>query len=161
MGFTAVDPELGQADIHQIKRLIPHRYPFLYIDRVINMVNSESAVGIKNVTANEPFFPGHFPSKPVLPGVIIIEAMAQSATALVSWSTDLDDSGALVYFMGIDKARFRRIVEPGDQLELHVQVIRKGAKVWKFGGVARVGEEVAAEAEFMAMIQKPETPAES
>ncbi|MSU89926.1 3-hydroxyacyl-ACP dehydratase FabZ [Rhodobacteraceae bacterium 2CG4] len=156
MGHTAVDPELGQADIHLIKRLIPHRYPFLYIDRVINMVPSERAVGVKNVTANEPYFAGHFPAKPVLPGVIIIEAMAQSATALVSWSTDLNDSGALVYFMGIDKARFRRVVEPGDQLELHVQVIRKGAKVWKFSGAASVGDEVAAEAEFMAMIQRPE-----
>lgn len=159
MGKTAVDPELTQADIHMIKRLIPHRYPFLFIDRVINMKSAESAIGIKNVSANEPLFEGHFPSKPVFPGVVIIEAMAQSASVLVSWSLDLTDSGALVYFMGIEKAKFRRIVEPGDQLELHVTVKRGGGKVWKFDGVAKVDGEVAAEAEFMAMIQTPQAKA--
>ncbi|WP_112322593.1 3-hydroxyacyl-ACP dehydratase FabZ [Oceanibium sediminis] len=155
MGRTDIDPELMQADIHMIKRLIPHRYPFLFIDRVINMKKAEYAVGIKNVSANEPLFEGHFPLKPVFPGVVIVEAMAQSASVLVSWSLDLADSGALVYFMGIEKAKFRRIVEPGDQLELHVTVKRGGGKVWKFDGVAKVDGEVAAEAEFMAMIQAP------
>ncbi|MEM7613812.1 MAG: 3-hydroxyacyl-ACP dehydratase FabZ [Pseudomonadota bacterium] len=156
MGHTPLNPELPSADIHEIKRLIPHRYPFLYIDRVINMDRSTSAIGIKNVTMNEPFFQGHFPGKPVFPGVIIVEAMAQSATALVAWSLDLTDTGALVYFMGIDKCRFRRVVEPGDQLELLVEVVRGGSKVWKFHGTATVDGEVAAEAEFMAMIQVPE-----
>lgn len=155
MGFTAADPDLKQVDIHEIKRLIPHRYPFLFIDRVVNMKNAESAVGVKNVTVNEPYFEGHFPSKPVMPGVVVIEAMAQAASVLVSWSLDLTDSGALVYFMGIDKTRFRRIVEPGDRLELHVTVLRGGGKVWKFSGIGMVDGEVAAEAEFMAMIQVP------
>lgn len=154
MGYTPINPDLHIADIHEIKRLIPHRYPFLFIDRVINMDNGQSAVGIKNVTTNEEFFTGHFPLKPVMPGVIIIEAMAQTATALVAWSMELADRDALVYFMGIDKARFRRIVEPGDQLELHVNSLRGGrGKVWRFQGRATVEGEVAAEAEFMAMIQ--------
>lgn len=153
MGTTAPNPDLAHADIHQIKRLIPHRYPFLLIDRVINMEHKVGAIGIKNVTVNEPFFQGHFPAKPVMPGVLIIEAMAQSASVLVSHGMDLADKDMLVYFMGIDKARFRRIVEPGDQLELHVKVARPGGRVWKFEGVAKVGDEIAAEAEFMAMIQ--------
>ena len=153
MGHTPLNPDLHHVDIHEIKRLIPHRYPFLYIDRIINMDRGKSAIGIKNVTANEPFFQGHFPAKPVMPGVLIIEAMAQSATALVSWGMDLLDSDALVYFMGIDKARFRRVVEPGDQVELLVEALRGGGKVWKFRGTATVEGEVAAEAEFMAMIQ--------
>lgn len=155
MTFTKADPDLKQVDVQEIKRLIPHRYPFLYIDRVMNMEKAKSAVGIKNVTVNEPFFEGHFPARPVMPGVLVIEAMAQSASVLVSWSLDLTDSGALVYFMGIDKTRFRRIVEPGDRLELHVTVLRGGAKVWKFSGVGKVDGEVAAESEFMAMIQVP------
>ncbi|NNU80707.1 3-hydroxyacyl-ACP dehydratase FabZ [Halovulum dunhuangense] len=149
-----MDPDLKIADIHEIKRLIPHRYPFLFIDRVVNMDKAKSAVGIKNVSANEPYFEGHFPAKPVLPGVVIVEAMAQAASVLVSWSLDLTDAGALVYFMSIDEARFRRIVEPGDVLELHVTVKRGGGKIWKFDGIAKVGDEVAAEAVFMAMIQQ-------
>lgn len=154
MPGTDIDPDLKQADIHEIKRLIPHRYPFLFIDRVVNMEKGKSALGLKNVTVNEPFFEGHFPAKPVMPGVVIIEAMAQAASVLVSWSLGLADSGALVYFMGIDKARFRRIVEPGDRLELQVTVTRGGGgKVWKFNGVASVDGEMAAEADFMAMIQ--------
>jgi len=154
MGHTPVNADLALADIHEIKRLIPHRYPFLFIDRVINMDAGKSAVGIKNVSVNENFFEGHFPSKPVTPGVVMIEAMAQTASALVSHTLELADSGALVYFMAIDNARFRRIVEPGDQLELHVAVTRGGrGKVWRFHGEAKVGDELAAEADFMAMIQ--------
>lgn len=153
MGHTPINPDLETADIHRIKRLIPHRYPFLFIDRVINMDKAKSAVGIKNVSAGDPFFEGHFPTKPVMPGVVIVEAMAQTASVLVSWSLDLTDSGALVYFMAIDKARFRRIVEPGDQLELTVTTKRGGGKIWRFDGVATVDGEVAAEADFMAMIQ--------
>jgi len=149
---TMPDADLPQLDLEEIKRLIPHRYPFLYIDRVINTVPRKSAVGIKNVTANEPFFQGHFPKKPVLPGVIIIEAMAQAASVLVGYSTNLADTDALVYFMSIDKARFRRMVGPGDRLELHVEVVREGSKIWKFKGIGKVDGETAAEAEFMAMI---------
>ncbi len=155
MGYTAQDPALSSADITEIKRLIPHRYPFLFLDRIINMVPNESAVGIKNVTADEPIFQGHFPLQPVFPGVLVIEAMAQAATALASWSLDLADSGVLVYFMGLDRTRFRRIVEPGDQLELHVHAQRGGGKVWKFHGRATVEGELAAEADFMAMIKLP------
>jgi len=153
MGFTPLDPDLESADIHAIKRLIPHRYPFLLIDRVINMRPNESAVGIKNVTVNEPFFEGHFPAKPVMPGVLIIEAMAQCASVLVARTLDMVDHDMVVYFMALDNARFRRIVEPGDQLELHCTVTRPGGKVWKFRGEAKVEGQVAAEADFMAMIQ--------
>jgi len=153
MGFTAQDPDLSSADIHQIKRMIPHRYPFLMIDRVINIKPGESAVGIKNVTANEPYFEGHFPAKPVMPGVMIVEAMAQAASIMVTKALDLQDHDLLVYFMGLEKTRFRRVVEPGDQLELHVSVLRPGGKVWKFAGKGMVEGQVAAEAEFMAMIQ--------
>lgn len=155
MGFTPRNPDLTSADIHEIKRLIPHRYPFLFIDKVINMEKGKSAIGVKNVSANEPFFEGHFPSKPVMPGVIIVEAMAQAASVLVAWTLDLTDTGALVYFMSLDNARFRRMVEPGDQLELHVTVTRGRGKIWKFDGRGMVDGEVAAEAEFMAMIQVP------
>ncbi len=156
MGYTAQDPALKSVDIEEIKRLIPHRYPFLFVDRMINMVPNESAVGIKNVSVNEPFFQGHFPSQSVFPGVLVIEAMAQAASILVSWSMDLADSDLLVYFMALDNTRFRRIVQPGDQLELHVRAVRGGGKkVWKFHGEAMVEGELAAEADFMAMIKVP------
>jgi 3-hydroxyacyl-[acyl-carrier-protein] dehydratase len=144
-------------DINEIQRLIPHRPPFLMIDRVLDLVPGERAVGIKNVTINEPFFEGHFPSRPVMPGVLIIEAMAQTATLICAKSLGVgEDHGLLVYFMGIDKARFRRPVTPGDRLELHVERLRARGKVWRFEGVARVDGAVAAEADFMAMIMGPE-----
>jgi 3-hydroxyacyl-[acyl-carrier-protein] dehydratase len=151
------DPDLPQVDILEIRRLIPHRYPFLLIDRLVDVRPQVSAVGIKNVTANEPFFAGHFPARPVMPGVLIVEAMAQTAAVLVVTGMDLaDDHGLLVYFMSIDKARFRHPVTPGDRLELHVVVTRGRAKVWRFTGEARVDGNVVAEAEFMAMIMRPE-----
>ena len=151
-----IDPALPSADIHNIRRMIPHRYPMLLIDRVVNMAAGQSAVGIKNVTANEPHFNGHFPVRPVMPGVLQIEAMAQTAAVLVVHTLELYDSDRLVYFMSIDGAKFRSTVEPGDQLELHVEVVRGKSKIWKFRGAARVGETLCAEASFAAMIMSPE-----
>ena len=154
MTSTPIDPGLPQADLALIKRIIPHRYPFLFIDKVINIVAGESAVGIKNVTVNEPFFEGHFPAKPIMPGVLVVEAMAQAASVLVGVTHDLVDKEMLVYFMGLEKTRFRRMVVPGDRLELHVRQTRGGGKVFKFEGRATVDGELAAEAEFMAMMQQ-------
>ncbi len=143
---------VDQADIHLIQRILPHRYPFLLVDRVQAVELGKSAVGIKNVTFNEPHFQGHFPGAPIMPGVTIIEAMAQTAAVLVGLTLDLVDKNPLVYFMNIDGGKFRRKVVPGDVLELHVTVKRGGARVWKFHGRAMVGDEMAAEAEFSAMI---------
>ncbi|MCL4674660.1 MAG: 3-hydroxyacyl-ACP dehydratase FabZ [Pararhodobacter sp.] len=140
------------ADLSLITRIIPHRYPFLLIDKVRDIAVNESAVGIKNVTFNEPHFQGHFPGAPIMPGVTIIEAMAQTSAVLVGLSLDLVDKNPLVYFMSIDKAKFRRKVVPGDVLELAVTVLRGSSKIWKFQGRATVDGEMAAEAEFMAMI---------
>jgi len=148
----AIDPNLPQADIGRIKRMIPHRYPFLMIDRVVNIEVDRFAIGIKNVTVNEPHFEGHFPVIPVMPGVLIIEAMAQTSAVLVVETLDLIDKNLLVYFMSIDTAKFRAPVGPGDRLELHVTVIRGRGKIWKFRGEARVGDALCAEAEFAAMI---------
>jgi 3-hydroxyacyl-[acyl-carrier-protein] dehydratase len=143
-------------DIQEIKRLIPHRYPFLFVDKVREYVPKISAVGIKNVTSNEPHFQGHFPSQPVMPGVAIIEAMAQTAGIMVSKSLELEDSGALVYFLSIDNCKFRHLVGPGDVLELHIKVIRGRGKIWKFHGDAIVDGKVVTEADFAAMIIPPE-----
>lgn len=133
-------------------RIIPHRYPFLLVDKVRDIAVHKSAVGIKNVTFNEPHFQGHFPGAPIMPGVTIIEALAQTSAVLVGLSLDLVDKNPLVYFMSIDKAKFRRKVVPGDVLELEVKVLRGSSKIWKFDGRATVNGEMAAEAEFMAMI---------
>ncbi|RED13215.1 3-hydroxyacyl-ACP dehydratase FabZ [Pontivivens insulae] len=147
---------VGLADI---KRMIPHRYPFLLVDRVERMVEGKSAVGIKNVTANEPHFEGHFPDKAVMPGVLQVEALAQTAAVMVVNSLDLIDKGMLVYFMSIDEVKFRRVVEPGDVLELHVETIRGRGKVWKFRGEAKVNGELATECVFAAMIAPGESEA--
>lgn len=143
-------------DIQEIKRLIPHRYPFLFVDKVRDFIPKISAVGIKNVSMNEPHFQGHFPSQPVMPGVAIVEAMAQTAGILVSKSLELEDSGALVYFLSIDNCKFRHLVGPGDVLELHVKVIRGRGKIWKFHGDAIVDGKIVTEADFAAMIIPPE-----
>jgi len=145
------------ADIDLIQRIIPHRYPFLLVDKVRDIVPFKSAVGIKNVTMNEPHFQGHFPGVPIMPGVTIIEAMAQTAAIMVGVSADFADKNMLVYFMGIDGVKFRRKVGPGDVLELSVSVIRgkPGGKVWKFAGRAEVEGELACEAEFTAMMDFP------
>ena len=142
------------ADIALIQRILPHRYPFLLVDKVRDIRVNDSCVGIKCVTMNEPQFTGHFPEMPVFPGVLIIEAMAQTSAVLVGTSMDLADKGLGTYFMSIDKCRFRRKVVPGDVLELHVTTLRGGGKVWKFEGRAIVDGELAAEAEFMAMLSR-------
>ena len=149
------ETSLGSADIHRIKRMIPHRYPFLLIDKVMDMDAGKSALGIKNVTSNEPHFEGHFPDQPVMPGVLIVEAMAQTAAVLVVHTLDVIDHDMLVYFMTIENAKFRRTVVPGDVLELHVSVVRNRGKVWKFRGEGIVGGTVCAEADFTAMIMEP------
>ena len=148
---------LTSADIHLIKRLIPHRYPFLLVDRVLEIDGYRSARGIKNVSANEPHFQGHFPGKPVMPGVTIVEAMAQTSAVMVGAALGYEDRDLLIYFMTIEGAKFRRMVVPGDVLELKVETRRgkPGGKVWKFAGVASVAGEVAAEAEFTAMMDMP------
>ncbi len=137
-------------DIHQIKNYLPHRYPFLLIDRVLEAEPEERMVALKNVTYNEPFFEGHFPNRPVMPGVLIIEALAQAAALMASYGRDdIDTSSRIYYFTGIDKARFKRPVEPGDQLIFEVQLVRKIKNMWKCQGVAKVDGEVAATAELM------------
>ena len=142
------------ADIHLIQDILPHRYPFLLVDKVRDIDGTSSAVGIKNVTMNEPHFQGHFPGTPIMPGVTIVEAMAQTAAVMVGTSLGLTDGNLLVYFMGIDGCKFRRKVIPGDVLEMKIDTTRgkPGGKVWKFKGVATVDGEMAAEAEFTAMM---------
>lgn len=138
--------------IEEIMSKIPHRYPFLLIDRVIDVVKGESAIGIKNVTMNEPHFMGHFPGKPVMPGVLIIEAMAQTSAVLVCETLAGETDNKLVYFMSIEEAKFRKIVAPGDQLFLHVSKLRNRGNVWKFKAEGKVDGAVVAEAVFSAMI---------
>lgn len=149
---SAEDKELGRADIARIMRMIPHRYPFLLVDAVEAIAKGESAVGIKNVTMNEPFFQGHFPGAPIMPGVLIVEALAQTAAVMVVDTLGKEGENLLVYFMTVDKCRFRERVVPGDRLELHVKVIRGRGKIWKFWGEGRVNGKVCAECEFSAMI---------
>ncbi len=144
--------ERAELDTQAILERIPHRYPFLLIDRVRQIVRHERAVGIKNVTVNEPFFPGHFPGHPVMPGVLIIEAMAQTCAVLVVESLGEEAKGRVVYFMSIDGARFRRPVGPGDVLELHVQRERARGKVWRFACEANVAGRRVAEATITAML---------
>lgn len=148
---------LKSADLQLIQRIIPHRYPFLLVDKVIDIDDLKSAIGIKNVTFNEPHFQGHFPDFPVMPGVTIVEALAQTAAVMVGVSLDLADKNLLIYFLGIDNCKFRRKVIPGDRLELKVNVVRGkiGSKVWKFSGSASVDGETAAEVEFTAMMELP------
>ncbi len=155
MSDTTPETGLPSADLAQILRMIPHRYPFLFIDKVRDIDAGNSAVGIKNVTINEPHFQGHFPNKPIMPGVMIVEAMAQTAAVLISHTLDLVDKKPLVYFMTMDKFRFRRMVVPGDQLELHVRVIRGHGKIWKLWGEGVVDGNTTAEGEFAAMIDVP------
>jgi 3-hydroxyacyl-[acyl-carrier-protein] dehydratase len=143
-------------DVLEVMEMIPHRQPFLMIDRVEDIVIGESATGVKNVTINEPFFVGHFPVRPVMPGVLVVEAMAQTAAVLVVETLGPDALGKLVYFMTIDNARFRKPVVPGDQVKLFVSIQRNRRNVWKFKGVAKVGDLVVAEATYSAMIMDAE-----
>ena len=139
-------------DVHRIMEMIPHRYPFLMIDRVVDIVPGVKATGVKNVTINEPFFAGHFPERPVMPGVLIIEAMAQTAAVFVVHTLGPESEGKLVYFMSVDGARFRKPVEPGDQLHVEVTKQRSRGNVWKFTGKANVAGNLVAEATYAAMI---------
>ncbi len=152
--------QLPSADIMKVMRLLPHRYPFLMVDRIHDMDGDDSAVGVKNVSANEPFFQGHFPEFPVMPGVLIIEGLAQTAGALCVHSLGESYKPQVVYFMGIDRAKFRRPVLPGDTLYYHVKKMRSRGRVWRFYGEAKVNGQVVAEAEVSAMIaDTPETQA--
>ena len=138
-------------DINEILEYLPHRYPFLLIDRVLEIKMGESLVALKNVTMNELFFTGHFPGRPVMPGVLILEAMAQAGALLAYKSMNCKPSdGVLYYFAGIDNARFRRVVLPGDQLRLEVKVMRSKRDIWKLEGAAYVGDDLACYAEFMS-----------
>jgi 3-hydroxyacyl-[acyl-carrier-protein] dehydratase len=142
----------AEMDVQRIMEMIPHRHPFLMIDKVVDAVANERATGIKNVSINEQYFQGHFPTRPVMPGVLIVEAMAQTAAVLVVHTLGPESEGKLVYFMSVDNARFRRPVFPGDCLHVHVSKQRNRGNVWKFEGRAEVRGQLAAEAVFAAMI---------
>ena len=146
--------DIKTADIQLIQRILPHRYPFLLIDKVVDINGYTSARGIKNVTMNEPHFQGHFPGTPIMPGVTIVEAMAQTAGVMIGTALDIVDKELLIYFMSIDRCKFRRKVVPGDVMEMQIQTMRgkPGGKIWKFSGQAKVEGELAAEAEFSALV---------
>ncbi len=150
--FDGTGQTVELIDIHRIMHDIPHRYPFLLLDRVVDVVLDVSAIGVKNVSVNEAFFAGHFPNHPVMPGVLIIESMAQTAAVLVVETLGPDAAGKVVYFMSIENAKFRRPVVPGDQLRIHVVKERKRGNVWKFHAIARVDGVSVAEATYAAMI---------
>jgi 3-hydroxyacyl-[acyl-carrier-protein] dehydratase len=152
MTVTHIHTENKTIAIDEIQRLIPHRYPMLMIDRIEEVNGDESAVGIKNVTMNEHFFQGHFPGNPVMPGVLIIEAMAQTAGVVVCKHMKSENTNKIVYFMAIENARFRKPVLPGDTLRLHVKKLQNRRQVWKYSGQAFVNGQLHAEAEFTAMI---------
>ncbi len=141
-----------EIDITEIVERIPHRYPFLLVDRCEDYKPSESIVGIKCVTVNEPYFQGHFPDYPVMPGVLIVEALAQTGAVLMSKSLNVDVAGKAIFFVSLDNCRFRNPVRPGDVVRLHVEVLKARGDLFKFRGVAKVGEKTAAEAEFAAMV---------
>ena len=149
---VCAERQVTQVDVLRIMEMIPHRHPFLMIDKVVDMVANERATGIKNVSINEGYFQGHFPARPVMPGVLIIEAMAQTAAVLVVHTLGPEAEGKLVYFMSVDNARFRRPVFPGDRLDVYVAKQRNRGNVWKFEGRAKVGDNLMAEAVFAAMI---------
>ena len=143
-------------DCNKLMRMLPHRYPFLLVDYLEQVAVNESAVGVKNVSIGEPFFQGHFPGNPIMPGVLIVESMAQTAGALVVESLGLHDSGSLVYFMSIENAKFRKLVIPGNVLKLYVTVKKARTKIWKFQGIAKVDDNIVAESEFTAMMVDPD-----
>lgn len=149
---TQDNTEFEPLDVVRIMEMIPHRYPLLLVDRIIQFEAGKSATGLKNVTMNEPHFEGHFPNAPIMPGVLIVEAMAQTSAIMVVKTLGEEAEGKLVYFMTIDEARFRKPVVPGDAIHLHVEVIRSRGTVWKFKGTAKVDGKLCAEATFSAMI---------
>ena len=150
--MTQIEPGKTELDINEIMQILPHRYPMLLIDKLVDIVPGESAVGIKNVSYGDEFFQGHFPQKPVMPGVLIVEAMAQAAAAFTSYTEDLDTKNNIVLFMGVDKARFRKPVIPGDQLRIHVSTVQRRPPVWRFEGVCYVDDKKVAEAQYSAML---------
>ena len=148
---------MNRIDIHKVLHLLPHRYPFLMIDRVLDYTKGESLSAIKNVTINEPFFPGHFPHRPVMPGVLVIEAMAQACGILSALSDEpMANENGMFLFVGIDKARFKRQVEPGDQLRFEVKIIRRLRGIWMYQGNAYVGDELCCSAELMCAYREIE-----
>lgn len=148
----AAGATLEAADILEIMRYLPHRYPFLLVDRIIDIRGDESCIGIKNVTINEPQFQGHFPEQPVMPGVLLIEAMAQTAGVIALRARGPSERPKLVYFMTIDNAKFRKPVEPGDTVEFHMKKLKQRATMWWYKGTAKVGGTVVCEAEVSAML---------
>ncbi|MCH7539187.1 MAG: 3-hydroxyacyl-ACP dehydratase FabZ [Proteobacteria bacterium] len=152
MAVRAAKDAVAEIDINRVMQMIPHRRPFLMIDRVVDLVSDVSAIGVKNLSINEPFFQGHFPGRPVMPGVLIIEAMAQTAAVLVVHTLGPGSEGKLVYFMSVDSCRFRRPVFPGNTLYVHVTKLRKRGNVWKFSAQAKVDGSLVAESNFTAMI---------
>jgi beta-hydroxyacyl-ACP dehydratase FabZ len=142
-------------DLEEIQRVLPHRYPFLLVDRILSIELGQRIVGLKNITINEPFFQGHFPGRPIMPGVLIVEALAQVGAILALLSTP-QNPGNLIFLLGLDKVRFRKPVVPGDQLLLEVESMRGGQKFWKMRGTALVNQTVVAEAEIMASVEHEE-----
>lgn len=141
---------MNSLDIQEVRRYLPHRFPFLLIDRVLDYQPDGKLTAVKNVTINEPYFPGHFPHQPVMPGVLILEALAQACAILSMKTLDIvPDENSVYYFVGVDKARFKRTVGPGDQLRLDVEITRKMRGIWRFEAVARVDEEICCQAELM------------
>lgn len=145
-------------DIYKIMTHLPHRYPFLMIDRIVNIIPNESAIGLKFVSSNEPFFTGHFPGNPVMPGVLIVEAMGQTATAFMGRSINLNSKSHLVYMRSINDTKFKNTVLPGSCLELHLSLIRKLSELWQFKGIAKVGNTIMAECKFSAVIREKHNP---
>ncbi len=152
MSESATATKLGVVDIHRIMQMIPHRYPFLMIDKVVDLETGMSATGIKNVTINENFFQGHFPSRPLMPGVLILESMAQTSGVVVVDSLGPEMEGNLVYFLSVENCRFRKPVMPGDQMRIYVARQHKRGNVWKFGCIVKVDDQVVAEAKVSAML---------
>jgi 3-hydroxyacyl-[acyl-carrier-protein] dehydratase len=152
MSLSNVSKTIDLIGVEKIVKMIPHRYPMLLIDKVVDIILDQSAIGIKNVTANENFFTGHFPSKMVMPGVLMIESMAQTCAVLVIETLGAKAEGSLVYFMSVDGGKFRKPVIPGDQLKLHVDKIRNRSNVWKFKCMGYVEDELVTEATISAMI---------
>lgn len=150
--MSKLEPGKTVLEVDELMMLLPHRFPLLLVDRLVDIKPGEGAVGVKNVTYGEPFFQGHFPQKPVMPGVLIIEAMAQAAAAYTSYTEELDVEGKVVLFMGVDKARFRRPVVPGDQLRIAVKTVQRRPPVWRFSGEATVDGKRVAEAQYSAML---------
>jgi beta-hydroxyacyl-ACP dehydratase FabZ len=140
-------------DIQEIMNHLPHRYPFILIDRILELEPHQRVVGLKNVSMNEPFFQGHFPGKPIMPGVLILEAMAQTSGILAIASIAKEKEGALMYFMGLDQVKFRKMVVPGDQLVMELKVLKQRARIMKLAGVAKVDGQIVAEAQLMATIE--------